>query len=120
MAVAALAVLKINGIMELDCTNVSWDAPRGVTQHVTGAGVQNAVGLPMPTISFDEVINKNGVTNFLNLSNFSVQVYDYETRSILYFSGGGFDWDHQGGSSDLASATTKRKISAKGKYVSVI
>lgn len=119
-SILGLTLCKINGVFELDVTNAAWDDPRALTQHATGGGVKNATGLEMPNGSFDEVISKSGSTNWRNLSQFSIQIYDKETRKIVVAAFERADWGDLGGSSDTASATTKRKITWKAEQTIAI
>jgi hypothetical protein len=118
--VIGVTLVKINGIFELDVTNARWSDGRALVQHVTGGGVKKAKGTELPSGSFDEVVSRSGATNWRNLSDFRMDVYDKETRSIIVASFSGCDWEKIDGSSDNASATTKKSIGWKGTDVNTI
>jgi hypothetical protein len=118
--VLGLTMVKINGLFELDVVNARWDVTRAVVQHVTAGGVVEAIGVEIPSGSLDEVIPKQGATDWRKLSDFQIDIYDKETRKILLFSASGCNWDKVSGSSDLGSATTKKAITWKGTDVNTL
>jgi hypothetical protein len=115
--VIGLTLAKINGIFHVDVRNARWSVKRQVQQHVTAGGVREAIGVDIPSGSFDEVIPKDKVFDWRKISDFSIQIYDKETRSIEIASFTGCNWDGIDGSSDLSSATATKAVTWKGTDV---
>jgi len=109
--VIGLTLAKINGTFELDVKNSRWNGARPVVQHHTGGGVKSAVGQQAGTFGFDEVIPKQGATNWQALKDFSIEIFDKETRTIVVFSATGSNWNNIAGNSDSSSAVTGKNIS---------
>lgn len=118
--IAGLTLVKIDGVYELDATNVSWSVDKAVQQHVTGAGIKSAEGVEMPSGTIDEVISLDGSTNWRTKSNFRIDIYDKETRSKIIHSQSGCHWNKADGSSDNTGPNTKQKISWKGELVNAL
>jgi hypothetical protein len=81
--------------------------------HQTGAGNRQAIGLNVPSGSFDEVIPRNKALDWQALRDFSVEILDREGKTTLAF----FDvcnWTDVSGSADLGSANTTKAISWVG------
>ena len=109
--VLGLTLAKINGKYHIDVVNSRWDVKRADQQHVTGAGIKQAIGEKMGSGSFDQVIPKQKDLDWAALSDFSIEIFDKETRSIVIASFTRCNWTTVGGSSDLASANTRKAIS---------
>ncbi len=122
--VAGVTLAKINGIYELDVTNSSWDVARAIANHVTGAGNKQALGVPLPKGSFDECISKSGATQWMNLTDFRVDIYAQESINsgspVIIFSASGCNWQDISGATDLAGAKTTRKVSWQGTVVNQV
>jgi len=115
--VIGLTLVKINGIFHLDVRNARWSDKRAVQQHVTGGGVRSAIGVEIPSGSFDEVIPKQGALNWRSLKNFSIEVFDKETRQIVVASFTGCNWTGLDGTSDLSQANTSKAVNWNGTDV---
>lgn len=113
-------LVKIDGLYHLDVTNARWSDKRAVTQHVTGAGIDFAVGEEMPSGSFDQVIPRERDFDWRARKNFSVDIYDKETRTVVVASFSGCNWNGVDGSSDLSSAMAKKAIGWVGSGVNKI
>lgn len=111
--VIGLTLVKINGIFHLDVLNARWSGKRANVQHVTGGGIKQAIGETVPSGSFDEVIPRQKGLKWRSLKNFTIDVYDKETRSIVIASFAVCNWDGIDGSSDLSSAMTRKSITWK-------
>lgn len=120
MPIVGLGIVKINGIYRLDVVGARWSAPRNVTQEVTGGGVQKAIGAIIPNGSFEEVIDKKGMFPWLTLSDFSIQLYDFETQKQLFMQAEHCDWSNIDGSLDMAGPRTHRNISWKSTIIPVV
>jgi hypothetical protein len=118
--VIGLTLAKLNGIYEVDVLNSRWDVSRAVAVHTTAAGNRQALGVPIPSGSFDEVISRQGATDWTSLTDFRIDIYDKETKSIVVFSASGCNWEKIGGSTDEPSATTKKSIAWKGTDVNKV
>lgn len=112
--VIGLCLAKINGIYELDMKGFRYSVRRPLPFFATGAGQKHARGQASVSASIDEVIPRQGATNWANQSNFSIELYDYETQKILLFSAQACDWEGIDGSVNMDSATTNKAISMKG------
>lgn len=119
-SVIGLTRVKINGTFRIDVRNARWSDKRQVQQHVTAGGVKEAIGEELCSGSFDEVIPKSGKFNWRALTDFTIEIYDKETLSIVIASFEGCNWDGLDGSSDLASANTGLAITWKGTAVNAI
>jgi hypothetical protein len=115
--VIGLTLAKINNVYHVDVRNARWSSKRQVQQHVTGGGVRESIGVEVPSGSFDEVIPKDKVFEWRKLTDFSVEIFDKETRSIPIASFTGCNWDGIDGSSDLSSATATKAVTWKGTDV---
>lgn len=115
--VIGLTLAKINGIYHLDVVNARWSVKRANQQHVTGGGVKQAVGTEIPSGSFDEVIPKTAGFNWRALQDFTIDIYDKETRSIVVASFSGCNWTGIDGSSDLSSAMARKSVGWNGNDV---
>lgn len=112
--VFGLALLKINGIYELDVKSGSYSGKQTVMQHVTGKGIRTALGITMPSGSFEEVVPRSGATNWKNLINFSVEIVDKETKTtIALFEG--CNWEGVDSRFDLSQASFTKTIAWKGE-----
>lgn len=120
MPILGLGIMKINGIFRLDVTGARWSLHRNVTQEATGGGIQKAIGLPIPTGSIEEVIDKKGLFPWLTLVDFSIQLYDYETQKILIMHAQHCDWGNLDGTLDQAAPRTRRNISWFGTVMPVV
>lgn len=120
MPIVGMAVMKINGIYRLDVKGCRWSAPRNVTQEVTGGGVEKAIGAVLPNGSIEEVINKKGLFGWQALSDFSIQLYDFETQKILLMQAEHCDWANIDGSNDMAGPRTNRNITWRGTIMPVV
>lgn len=118
--VIGLTLVKINGSFRVDVKNARWSDKRTVTQTNTGGGVVEAIGPELCSGSFDEVIPKSGQFNWRALKDFSVQIYDKETRSVLLAAFEGCNWDGIDGSSDSQSAATQKSITWKGTAIPTV
>ena len=112
--VIGLTQAKINGIFHVDVRNSRYSVKRATTQHVTAGGIKIAVGEMIPTGSFDEVIPRTQGFAWRDLSDFSIEIYDKETRSIVIASFEGCHWSGVDGSSDLAQANASKAITWAG------
>jgi hypothetical protein len=115
--VIGLTLAKVNGIFHLDVKNARWSVKRGVVQHETGSGVRSAVGLEKPSGSFDEVIPRQKGLDWRSLRDFSVEIYDKETQSIVVFSSTGCNWTGLDGSADTSSASATKAVQWVGDSV---
>jgi hypothetical protein len=115
--VIGLTLAKINGLYRVDVRNARWSTRRAAQQHITGAGVRQSIGEEVPSGSFDEVIPRDKQFNWRALKNFSIEVYDKETRTILVFGCEGCNWSGLDGSSDLGQANTSKAIAWIGTKV---
>lgn len=118
--VIGLTLVKVNGIFRVDVKNARWDDTRAVQQHVTGGGVREALGAELVSGSFDEVIPLSGQFNWRALKDFSIQIYDKETRKILVFAAEGCNWEKISGTSDQQQANTAKAISWKGTSIPLV
>ena len=118
--VIGLTLVKINGRFRLDVKNARWSTRRAVTQVVTGAGVRAATGEELPSGSFDEVIPRDAQFDWRSLRNFSIEVYDKETRGVLLFAAEGCNWSGLDGNTDLGSANTGKAITWSGTKVTKV
>lgn len=109
--VVGLTLAKINGKYHVDVLSARWDIKRADQQHITGGGVKQAIGELVGSGSFDQVIPKQGDLDWAALQDFSIDIYDKETRSQVIASFRVCNWNSLGGNSDLASANTKKSIS---------
>jgi hypothetical protein len=105
-----LTLAKINGKFHVDVSGSRWDVKRADQQHVTGKGVQQAIGFEIGSGSFDQVIPKTKDLDWRSLTDFSIEIYDKETRSIVIASFERCNWTGVSGSSDLASANTRKSV----------
>jgi hypothetical protein len=112
--IVGLAKAKINGMFYVDVKNARWDVARNVTQHITGGGVKESVGVALVSGSFDEVIAKQGAIDWAALKDFSVEVFDSEDNSVVVLAAEGCNWDKVSGTTDLAQATTMKNVTWKG------
>jgi hypothetical protein len=117
--VAGLTLAKLNGIYRVDVMNSSWSAARALNQFITGGGVRKSKGTPLVSGSFDEIIEVEGQGpfNWFDLEDFSIQIYDQPTRSVLIFEAIGCDWERLDGNSAAQGANTSKKIGWKGTRV---
>lgn len=118
--VLGLTMAKINGIFRVDVKNARWSDKRNVLQIPTGGGVVEAIGEELISGSFDEVIPKTKAFNWRALTDFSVEIFDKETQSILVFAAEGCNWDGLDGTSDLGQANTGKAITWKGTLASLV
>jgi len=115
--VIGLTLVKINGIYHVDVKNARWSVKRANPQHVTAGGVRQAIGEELPSGSFDEVIPRAKKFKWRTLKNFTVEIYDKETRKIVVFACEGCNWNGLDGSSDLAGANASRAVTWNGTKV---
>jgi hypothetical protein len=115
--VIGLTLVKVNGLFHLDVLNARWSVKRANVQHVTGAGVEQAIGQEIPSGSFDEVIPRQKGLKWRDLKDFTIDVYDKETRSQVIASFSRCNWTGIDGSSDLSSAMSRKSISWNGSDV---
>jgi hypothetical protein len=115
--VIGLTLCKVNGIYHLDVVNSRWSIKRANQQHVTGAGVEQAMGQEIPSGSMDEVIPRQKGLDWRSLKDFTIDIYDKETRSVIVASFSGCNWTGIDGSSDLSSAMTRKAVSWNGSVV---
>lgn len=113
-SILGLTTAKINGLFDVWVTNSTWDVSRPVNVVITQGGAQESLGIPVPSGTFGEVIPKSGSINWANLQDFSIQIYDRETKSVVVMQANGCNWDKVSGSSDLSQARTLKNISWKG------
>ena len=107
--VVGLTLCKINNVYEVDVVNASWDIKKAIATHHTGKGLQLAEGLEVATGSFDEVIPREGATNWRNLTDFSVEILDKQTKEVIAaFTG--CKWSDLAGSSNTSSASTTKRV----------
>ena len=118
--VLGLYAVKINGVYRLDVVNATWDDTRSLSPIVTGGGVKMAIGAEIPTGTFGEVIPKTAIFNWRQLVDFSIQLYDFETRSILFMQAEGCNWGKIAGSADMQSANTRKNINWTGTLIPVV
>lgn len=109
--VIGLTLAKIAGKYHVDVLNSRWDVKRADQQHITGKGVQQAIGEKVGSGSFDQVIPKDKDLDWNSLADFAIEIFDKETRSIVIASFDKCNWNSIGGSSDLASANTRKSVS---------
>jgi len=112
-----LTTVKINGVYHIDVRNARWSTRRANQQHVTGGGVKQAVGEEIPSGSFDEVSPKDKKLNWRALRDFSVEILDKETRSIVVASFRECNWTGLDGTTDNAQANTTRAVTWNGSIV---
>ncbi len=115
--VIGLTLAKINGLFHLDVVNARWSVKRANQQHITGGGIQQAVGEEVPSGSFDEVVPREKRLDWRALKNFTVDIYDKETRSKIVASFAKCNWTGLDGSADNSSAMTRRAIAWNGSVV---
>ena len=115
--VIGLTLVKINGLFRVDVRNARWSTRRANQQHVTGGGVRQSTGEEIPSGSFDEVVPRDAQFDWRSLRNFSIEVFDKETRSIKVFAAEGCNWTGIDGSSDLSQANTGKAITWNGTKV---
>lgn len=115
--VLGLTLAKINGTYHLDVRNMRWSIRRANQQHITGAGIRQATGFEVPSGTIDEVIPRTAGLNWRALRNFSIEVFDKETRSIVIASFTGCNWTSIDGSTDLAQANVTRAVGWNGTEV---
>ncbi len=118
--VVGLTLIKINGLFHLDVVNARWSDKRPIAKHATGAGQQQAIGLDNPSGSFDEVIPREKGLKWRDLKDFTVDVYDKETRSQIIASFSKVNWSGIDGSADTSSAMTRKSIAWEGSVVNSI
>jgi hypothetical protein len=111
--VVGLALVKINGTFHLDVKGARWSVRRADMMHVTGAGNKQAIGLPQPSGSFDEVIPRAGVLDWASLKDFSIELLDYEGKTTL-FAADVCNWTNIDGSTDLGGASTTKSVNWTG------
>lgn len=116
-SIVGITTAKIDGMYELDVKNATWDDRRPLNQEATAGGIKNATGLEFGSGSFDEVFSKVGATNWQAKKQFTIDIYDQETRKIVVASFARCDWESIGGSSDVAGAKTDRKVTWKSEEV---
>ncbi len=117
--IVGLTMVKINGIFRVDVKNSRWGVKRPTPQFDTGGGVRTAFGLERPSGSFDEVIPKKPF-NWRALRNFSIEIYEKESLTVIAFSAERCNWGGLDGSSDLSSATTSKAIQWVGEIVNAV
>ncbi len=115
--VLGLTLAKINGTFHIDVRDSRWSVKRANTQHVTGGGVRQSIGENLPSGSFGEVIPRESAFAWAALKNFSVEIYDKETQSVVVAAFEGCNWNGIDGSSDLGQANTGKNISWNGSIV---
>ncbi|MEO9196321.1 MAG: hypothetical protein ABI445_21930 [Polyangia bacterium] len=115
--VIGLTLAKINGIFALDVLNARWSVKRANTVHITGAGPRQAIGVEVPSGSFDEVIPRTGAFDWRALKDFTVDIYDKETQKIVVASFTQCNWTGLDGASDSSSASTKKSVPWNGNFV---
>lgn len=115
--VIGLTLVKINGIYHLDVKNSRSSTKRATPQNVTGAGVKTATGQEMISGSFDEVIPRDRRLDWRSLRNFSIEIFDKETKSVVIVSADGCNWGSIDDSSDLNTAVTGRAVAWVGNEV---
>ena len=115
--VIGLTQCKINGLYRVDVRNARWSIKRANQQHVTGAGVRQSTGEEIPSGSFDEIIPRDKQFNWRGLRNFSIEVLDKETRSVVIASFEGCNWTGIDGTTDLSQANTTKAITWNGSKV---
>lgn len=115
--VLGLTLAKINGTFHVDVKDSRWSVKRANTQHATGGGVKQSIGMDMSSGSFGEVIPRDHAFDWHALKNFSVEIYDKETQSIVIAAFEGCNWNGIDGSSDLGQANTGKNISWNGSTV---
>lgn len=115
--VIGLTKAKINGIYQVDVRNARWSAKRAAPQHVTAGGVKMAIGVELPSGSFDEVIPRSKAFNWRAIKDFTIEIFDAETRSIVLAAFEGCNWNDISGTSDLAQASTSKAIGWAGTGV---
>jgi len=118
--VIGLTLIKINGQFKADVKNARWTDDRVVNQVNTGGGVRESIGPELPSGSFEEVIPRNTAFDWRSLTDFSIQIYDKETKSQVIAAFEGCNWNKIDGSSDLQSATTQKGISWKGTAIPLV
>lgn len=111
MAAVGLCQVKINGIFETSAKGAQWDPEQPVAEHATGAGWEHATGMPKARVSFEQIILRQGATDFRGLKNFSVEIVDEETKQTV-FLGEKCNWNTKGGRTDRGSANTTGSVSA--------
>lgn len=115
--IIGLTACKINGIFRVDVRNARWRGQKVVNQVVTQGGVKIANGVPLISGSFDEIIPKTAQFDWAALTEFSIQLYDFETRSVLLMAAEGCEWESIDGQTDLGSANTSKSIAWKGRLI---
>lgn len=114
--VVGLAVVKINGQFYLDVKNATWSVKRAIAQAVTGGGLRQGIGVPIPACTFDSVIPRSKDLDWTSLANFSVEILDKEQKKTL-FAMTGCNWNSGDGSSDQAQANTGKRVAIMGNEV---
>ncbi len=104
-----LALVKINGMFHLDVKGARWSTRRADTMHVTGKGNVQAIGLPQPSGSFDEIIPRTGALDWASLRDFSIEILDYENKTTL-FAADVCNWTNIDGQADLGGANATKSI----------
>jgi hypothetical protein len=103
-------LMKVNGVFDLDVTNTTWSVEKPVPQQTTGRGIESALGTPKGKINIEEVIARSGAVDWMNLTDFTIDLYDKETRKLVVASFSGCNWPSFGGSSNQGSAEAKRNV----------
>lgn len=117
-SIIGVTLAKVNNLFRVDVTNATWDVKRPVNQVPTGGGVKIGTStLYLVSGTFDEIVPITSQFNWFALSNWSVQIYDQATRKIQLFSAQNCEWEDLGGASNVAQATTTKKIAWKGELV---
>lgn len=118
--VVGLTLAKIDGIFHLDVKNARWSDKRPIAKHATGGGQQQAIGLENPSGSFDEVVPRQKGLKWRDLKDFTVDIYDKETRSKIIASFSKCNWSGIDGSSDTSSAMTGKAITWEASVVNEV
>jgi hypothetical protein len=83
---------------------------------ITGAGARQALGA-VASGSFDEVIPRDKGFDWRSLKNFSIEIYDKETRSVLLAAFEGCEWTGLDGTADNSQASAGKAIAWNGTTV---
>lgn len=117
--VIGLTMAKINGLWHVDVRNTRASVKRANPQMITGAGARQALGEPVASGSFDEVIPRDKGFDWRSLKNFSIEIYDKETRSKVIFACEGCNWNGVDMQGNMDQATAGKAIAWNGNKPTV-
>lgn len=112
--VIGLTLGKINGLWHVDVRNFRASVKRANPQMITGAGARQALGENVASGSIDEVIPRDKGFDWRSLKNFSIEIFDKETRGVVIFACEECNWNQADIQSNLDQAQTGKTINWNG------